>query len=294
MRRRKFLGLAAAAALSVPVAAAPAEAGSAAPVIDVKADDEGFTAPASFTSGPTSFRVSTTATGESGSIIGLVRLRPGATPERFATHLGQVFADDPEVAVPAGRALMAEAELVGGAQAQPGRPTTFTTTLRPGTYYLLDYMDFETGTPAGAEALRALTVKRERHRGRAPRPGAVVGMSRTASGPRFHAPSRIRAGAPLLLSNRMEQVNEALFVPVRPGTTRADVQKFFEGVQNGEWSEPPFAGASLGAPPLSPRRSLVLAAPLKPGRYALITWVVDLSDGGRLAAKGMHTLITVT
>ncbi|MGI5200516.1 hypothetical protein ACQEU6_02770 [Spirillospora sp. CA-108201] len=33
--------------------------------------------------------------------------------------------------------------------------------------------------------------------------------------------------------------------------------------------------------------------PLAGGRYALITWVIDLTDGVRLAAKGMYSLITV-
>ncbi|MFI0450182.1 hypothetical protein [Actinomadura sp. 6N118] len=300
MWQGKILGMIAAAALSVSVLPAPAKASPApgkaspaAPVVDIRADDDGFTAPSSHTSGPTSFRVTTTATGDLGSIIGLVRLRPGATPASFADHLGKVFSNDPRVAVPAGRALMAEAELLGGAESQPGRPTTFTTTLRQGTYYLLNYLDFETETPAGPEALHTLTVKRERHVGRAPKPGAVVGMSHTAAGPRFQLPSRIRAGAPLLVTNHMNQVNEAIFVPVRPGTTERDLQKFFDGVQNGQWSEPPFAGAPLGTPPLSPGRALVLQTPLTPGRYAVITWVIDLTDGVRLGAKGMYSLITV-
>ncbi|GAA2626024.1 hypothetical protein SMC26_19085 [Actinomadura fulvescens] len=294
MRQRKILGLVAAALLAVPAFSAPAMAAPpAAPVIDIKADDDGFTAPASSTSGPTSFRVTTTATGDLGSMMGLVRLRPGATPAGFADHLGKVFSDDPRIAVPAGRALMAEAELLGGAQSQPGRPTTFTTTLRPGTYYLLNYLDFETQPPAGPEALRTLTVTHERHAGRAPKPGAVVGMSPTAAGPRFHLPPRIRAGAPLLVTNHLDQVNEAIFVPVRPGTTEADLHKFFEGVQNGQWGPSPFAGAPLGTPPLTPGRSVVLQMPLTPGRYAVITWVIDLTDGVRLGAKGMYSLITV-
>ncbi|GAA2431319.1 hypothetical protein GCM10010191_51370 [Actinomadura vinacea] len=294
MKQRAILGMVAAAVLGMSAIATPAKAAPTAPVIEIQAGDDGFSAPASHTSGTTSFRVDTTATGDLGSIIGLVRLRPGATPASFADHLGKVFSDDPDVAVPAGRALMAEAELLGGAESQPGRSTSFTTTLRPGTYYLLDYLDFETQTPAGPEALRKLTVKRERHEGRAPAPGAVVGMSRTPSGPRFHLPARVRAGAPLLVTNRLDQVNEAIFVPVRPGTTTADLQKFFEGVQNGEWGEPPFAGAPLGTPPLSPGRTLLLQTPLKPGRYAVITWVIDLTDGVRLGAKGMHSLIDVT
>ncbi|QFG22685.1 hypothetical protein [Actinomadura sp. WMMB 499] len=293
MKQRKILGLVAAAVLCVTALPAPAQAARTAPVIEVEAGDGGFTAPATHTSGPTSFRVSSTATGDLGSMIGLVRLHPGTSPASFTDHLGKVFSGDPEVAVPAGNALMDEAELLGGAQSHPGRTTTFTARLRPGTYYLLDYLDFEDGTPPGPEALHELTVQRERHRGHAPRPGAFVGMSRTPSGPRFHVPSEIRAGAPILLTNHMRQVNEAIFVPVRPGTTRADMQEFWDAAESGEWIEPPFAGDPVGTPPLSHGRTVVLQAPLEPGRYALITWVFDLTDGVRLGAKGMHTLVTV-
>ncbi|QKG27221.1 hypothetical protein [Actinomadura verrucosospora] len=295
MRRTRIWGLVAAAVLCGSATSTPAKADpGSAPVIDITADDDGFTAPASYTSGTTSFRVNTSATGDRGTIIGLARLRPGATPAGFADHLGKVFSDDPKVAVPAGRALMAEAELLGGAESQAGRSTTFTTMVRPGTYYLLNYLDFETRTPAGPQALHKLTITRERHTGSAPRPGSVVGMTDTPSGPRFHLPDQIKAGAPLLLTNHLKQVNEAIFIPVSPDTSRAEIQKFFEGVQNGEWGRPPFTGAPLGSPPLSPGRTLTLQAPLKPGRYAVITWVLDLTDGVRLAAKGMHSLIIVT
>ncbi len=298
MKHARILGMAAAAvvgatALQAPAPQAPAQAARTAPVIEIEARDGGFTAPATHTAGPTSFRVTTTATAELGSMIGLVRLHPGTSPATFADRLGKVFSDDPEVAVPAGNALMDEADLLGGAQAHPGRATTFTARLRPGTYYLVDYLDFEDGAPPGPEALHALTVRRERHRGHAPRPGAFVGMSRTPSGPRFHVAPRLRAGAPILLTNRMRQVNEAIFVPVRPGTTRDDLQEFWDAAESGEWIEPPFAGDPVGTPPLSHGTSVILQAPLEPGEYALITWVTDLTDGRPLGAKGLHALVTV-
>ncbi|WP_433334305.1 hypothetical protein [Spirillospora sp. CA-294931] len=302
--KKHALVLAATAALCVTAAGQPVLAATAppgvsvtapsVPVLDVAARPGGFAAPSVSTSGRTSFRVNTTVTEGTGSAIGLLRPRPGVAAEALAGHLAKVFSPDKPTAMEGTRALMRDAELLGGALAQAGNPTTFTTTLRPGTYYLLEYFAFESPNPPGAEGLHRLTVTDERHSGRPPAPHTVVGMGRTPSGaPAFRVPSRVRAGAPILLTNGLDQINEAIFVPVRPGTTRADLQAFFEGVENGTPVPPPFAGRPVGSPPLTPGRTAVVQMPLTPGTYAVTTWVHDVKDGVRLAAKGMHAIVTV-
>lgn len=264
-----------------------------APIIEVIVTPEGLAAPTRHTSGVTSFRVATTIVGDQGSTLGLVRLRPGTSPATFATHLGQVFSSDRAVAVPAARALMAEAELLGGAQVQPDQPATFTTTLSPGTYYLLDYVAFRTEPPAGPEVLHELTITGDRHSGLPPVPRAVVLSLSTPTGPAFLVPSRISAGQPLLFTNLMDQVNEAILQPVHAETTEADVQAFFEFLEGGPPAPDPFVGVFTGSPPISSGRSSVLQLTLPPGRYALITFVFDVDDGVFLAAKGMHRIVTV-
>lgn len=304
-QRCRALGFMAILAITMGVTAVPAggtarapapvarAATPSAPVVDIAVTPDGFSAPPSHSSGVTTFRATTTVTGEFGSIVGLVQLRPGTAAEAFATHLGQIFTADRATAVAAARALMAEADLIGGVQVQPDRPGTFTVRLRPGTYYLFDYVAFEFPPPAGPEALHQLTITEDRHRGVPPAPRAAVWSLHTPTGPIFHAPSRIPANRPILFTNLMGQVNEAIFMPVHPDTTDADVQAFFESLEGGPPAPSPFTGRAVGSPPISPGRSSVLRLHLPPGRYALITFVFDLDDGVRLAVKGMHRIVTV-
>ncbi|MFE7777375.1 hypothetical protein ACFU5O_26485 [Streptomyces sp. NPDC057445] len=285
-------GLAAPAVNAAPGhgARTPVEQG-ARPALDVTAGGGDLAAPDTARPGPATFRV--TATDLRSGHVGLVRLREGATLDAFRTGLRKAFSDDPAVVVEGNREVTAQAELVGGALTLPGSPGSFSLVLRPGTYHLLEYRDFQDGTvPAGRERIRALTVSGTPH-GRLPSADAtVVSETVPGEGPRFRAPGRLRAGERVRFVNFMgEQVNEAVFYKLFPGKTDADVQKFFTGP---DWNDLPFdPSANVGSPPLSPGRSTVLAMTLTPGRWALVTWVGSAVDGGKLAARGMHTVITV-
>lgn len=83
-------------------------------------------------------------------------------------------------------------------------------------------------------------------------------------------------------------------MPVRPGTTAADVQRAFEIIDSGGWPQnSPLIGLPQGVPVLSSRRHQLAQPALAPGLYALTTWVVDLDTGRMQATNGMHTLVTV-
>jgi hypothetical protein len=126
------------------------------------------------------------------------------------------------------------------------------------------------------------------------RPDSMITMIQTPDGPRFRAPSTLPAGGSVLVNNLTGQVDEAIFMPVRPGTSSADVQRFFESVDGGQWpSDPPFIGVPRGLPVITPGHAAVIQPALTPGEYALVTWVVDLQTGVRRAAQGMHSLVTV-
>ncbi|WP_331766447.1 hypothetical protein [Embleya sp. NBC_00896] len=260
--------------------------------VDVGAGVDGLSAPASAAPGPITFRVSTSHARH--GHVGLVRLNPGVSLETFVPHLVRALSHDPEDVKAGGRALTRDGEFLGGAATVPGKTVSFSLVLQPGTYYLIDFLDFETATPAGPDRVRALTVAGRPATGETPRPEAVI-ASVPGTNPRFVAPARIRPGAPLLVVNLLPgQVNEAILYPVPAGTTDAQLADFFRALDKGEWSAPPFdTAAGLGATPLSPGRSLVLEAPVTPGRYALVTWVHDIGDAHRLGAKGVHGLIDV-
>ncbi|MER6996378.1 hypothetical protein [Streptomyces sp. NPDC000410] len=265
---------------------------TARPAVAVTATADDLVVPGSTRPGPATFQVSTTDA--TAGHVGLVRLREGASLAAFRAGLRKAFSDDPAVVVEGNREVTAAAELLGGAVTLPGSPVTFSQVLRPGTYHLLEYRDFENNDlPTGQERVRTLTVSGAAY-GRLPDAEAtIVSQSVPGVGPRFEAPRTLRAGEPVRVVNAMcGQVNEAVFYKLFPGKTDADVQEFFTAP---DWDDLPFDPyANVGTPPLSPGRSTVLHAPLTPGDWALVTWVGSAVDGGKLAAQGMHTVITVT
>ncbi|WP_267242457.1 hypothetical protein [Streptomyces sp. PR69] len=255
------------------------------------ADD--LVVPAMARPGPATFAVSTTDA--TAGQVGLVRLRRPDALEDFRTGLRKSFSDDRAESVRGAALLSASAELLGGGLTKPGHPVTFTQLLRPGSYLVIEYKDFQnTELPVGEERIRTLTVSGS-PAGRPPGPRAVVASyDRPGAGARYLTPRTLRAGEPLLFFNALDQVNEAAFYKLYPGKTEEDVHRFFVGVDNHDWSvPPPFPLGSVGTPPVSPGRSVIVQVPFTPGEYALVTWVADVRDGHKLAAKGTHTVVTV-
>jgi len=276
-------GTAVAEARTVP-AAAPQARFSA-----ITVTPEGFTAPAVVSQDAASFRVTTTDPG--GAYIGLIGLRKGVSLQRYLADLEQAYDEtDREAAMAGSRAVERDVVMYGGAAVLPDAPVTFTPRLRPGTYYLIDFKDV--GSPGLADKVRKLRVVG--HGGAVvPRAEAEIVQVQTADGPRFRAPAQLRAGAAVRVTNRSRQFNEAIFMPVREGTTRAQVGAFFAAMEGGPAAPYPFIGGPVGMVPLSPGRSTVISAELRPGTYALVTWVTDYRTGRMHAAQGMNEIITV-
>jgi len=251
---------------------------------------EGFTAPAVVSQDAASFRVTTTDPG--GAYIGLVGLRKGVSLQRYLADLEQAYDEtDREAAMAGSRAVERDVVMYGGAAVLPDAPVTFTPKLRPGTYYLIDFKDV--GSPGLADKVRKLRVVGGHGGVAVPRAEAEIVQVQTADGPRFRAPAQLRAGAAVRVTNRSRQFNEAIFMPVREGTTSAQVGVFFAAMEGGPAAPYPFIGGPVGMVPLSPGRSTVISAELRPGTYALVTWVTDYRTGRMHAAQGMNEIITV-
>ncbi|PRW63621.1 hypothetical protein CEP50_09130 [Actinopolyspora mortivallis] len=258
----------------------------------VSSTADSLRAPESTTPGPTTFRVDTTA--EDSGWIGLARLREGASWQRFRLALKRTLSSDPSKIVEGSAELNRSAELLGGVVIHPGEPGVFTQRLRTGSYVLFDYKDVvRTSEPRHAELVVSGTA-----RGDVPRATATL-VSRTVAGvgPRFEVHGTVRAGCPVRFVNRMDQqINEAVFFPVGQDVTRERLQSFFESFgDDGEFpANPPVDPSSgLGVLPLSSDESAVFQVPLKPGRYAVLTFIKDADDGVRLGTKGQYEIIHV-
>ncbi|MFJ9582939.1 hypothetical protein [Streptomyces acidicola] len=270
-------------AQAAPAPVLPATSHSSAPqAVDIAVTPEGFTAPSVLRPGAVTFRVR--STDPAGAWIGLVRLRPGVTLETYLADLRRAMGDDPGAG---GRAVARDVEMLGGT-AVAHAPAAATLYVTPGTYYLVDFRDVD--LPDLADRVRRLTVP----------PGWPVQVPRP-SAPTSRITLRDSAfdvlgvlSGPVRVVNRSRQHNEAMLMPVRPRTTLADLDAFFEAVDAGrDPGAQPFTGGPTGVVPLSPGRSAVLETQLPSGTYALVTWVRDLDSGSMFAARGMRALVTV-
>ncbi|MEU0247481.1 hypothetical protein ABZ192_24805 [Streptomyces sp. NPDC006235] len=228
-------------------------------ILDITSTDKAMTAPATATPGPTTFR--STTTHEGSGWVGLARIGDGGA----LTYLG-------------------------GAVVHPGRPGLFTQTLEPGQYLLFDYLH----TLEGAQPREQRLTVSGSASGRAVRPSATIVSHDTGAGPRFEVRGTLRADRPFRFVNTLAgQYNEAVLFPLDKDVTRAELQEFFDALNDGASPTPPFdTSVGLGCLPLSPGRSADIQVPLGKGRHVLVTWVRDAS-GKLLAQQGQFEIVEV-
>ncbi|MEU8110564.1 hypothetical protein AB0C18_43360 [Nonomuraea muscovyensis] len=291
MRTRVITALALALTFTASASVAHADPGAAANIVDVVVETSGFTAPASMPAGATTFRIQ--SPDPEGAYLGVLRAGPGVSLQQVIADLERAYdRADPEDALAAARKLAREVVMHGGAAVLPSTPVSYTTELTAGTYHLIDFK--EVGRPGLAEKVRTLRVRPAPWRPSPPAAAAQITQYRAPDGTsRFEAPATIRSGRPVRVLNRSRQFNEAILMPVRPGTTREQVGAYFTAMDEGGQAPYPFTGRPVGLVPMSPGQSAVVRADLSPGTYALVTWLPDYRTGRGHAAQGMHEILTV-
>lgn len=274
----------------VPVSAAHAEP-AASGVVEVAVAPGGFAAPATVPSGRLRLAVSTSD--PSGAWLGLVRLHDGVPVSRYLADLRLAMGSDPASSLEGARRVAGEAVLLGGAAVTPGTPATVTVDVTPGPLLLVDYRDH--AEPDLESRVRVVTVAAGGREAGLPGTPRDIRLVRAGDGVRFEAPDRLGAGQPCTVTNETAQPNEAMLLPVRADVTEADLRAFFAALDRGDRDvRSPFTGLPVGAVPLSPGRSAVLATDLPAGRYGLVTWVRDLESGRHHAATGAARVVEVT
>lgn len=214
-----------------------------------------------------------------GAWLGMVQLRPGVPLATYVRDVQMAFSDDPTTSVAGGRAVTKDVTMLGGI-AVARVPASVTITAAPGTYYLVDFRDVR--EPDFADRIHQLRVM--------PGPGSTPAVSAdiVMLDGRYLAPATLPTGQHIRVTNLSSQLDEAMLIPVRSGTTLGDIDGFFAGT-----GPTPFTGGPTGVVPMSPWRSAVFRADLPPGEYALVTWIRDLRSGERLAVEGMRELISI-
>jgi hypothetical protein len=221
------------------------------------------------------------------SQITLFRLNHGATAARIAIDLADEFSQTPATAAKGTREITRDITAFGLADVSVGTPVTITANLTPGNYYLMDLANFQGGA---GPALTPLKVTPGGSRG--PLHGDVS-VQATGSD-RFVAPSSWpHKGSYVFANTDPESIHFMELQPVKPGTTDAQVQTYFDSHSQ---SPPPFAlpGPTAGNDIVTPGVTIRVAYNLPAGTYVLLCFVADAQTGMPHALMGMHKVITLT
>jgi hypothetical protein len=238
--------------------------------------------------GSVSFRVSTTnpsGANGGGSEVTMFRLNPGHTLDDVFRHFPEEFSSDPATAAKGTRDLIADATFRGLALVSKGHPEVVTETLRPGTYYVLDIGNMPTGRPA----VTTLTVRHDGESGDGEQHAQV--HVRTVDD-RFVAPKSWPHEGTYSFTNGSDTAHMMLLLPVKPGTTDAEVSAAFSSTASGP---PAFAlmGPTGGNDVVSAGYSLTVSYDLPAGTYVMVCFVADETTGLPHVAMGMHQVVVL-
>jgi len=215
--------------------------------------------------------------------VTLLRFRPGYSYARFIADGTRAHGRN-AAAHAALRHLLAGTMYLGGVDIFPGQPAGFTITVHPGTYYLAqlnrrpNLIAIHVSGPAGAGA---------------PSSGGLVTASDT--GYRLDRQA-FPAHGTITVRNTGTQQHRLSFVPIKRGTTRAQLAAYLRKTGASDNAPPPpFArkGPQLGTAAISPAQQMQLNYSLPPGEYALIDFGQDPSNGKPDSLEGLCTVATL-
>ncbi|MFF0432744.1 hypothetical protein ACFYU9_11035 [Streptomyces sp. NPDC004327] len=257
--------------------------------VDVRLTEHGIEAPDAAEGGIVHFRISTDNPG--GRQLQVFRPHQGVSVDKVLADLAKAVNENPAIAKVGITAFNKDAEALGGGFATPKVPVDVTEPISDGTVYLLDFSAF-LADPAHP-VLRSLELcDGDPDKGLAPFPKGIVLQEK---GPRFRVEDVNRADAPILVHNTTDEIHEMLIRPVKPGTTDADIQAYFDALAHGQQPPSPFTGPPSGLGAISAdHTAIVQAKNLPAGRYVLLCFIPDDENGIPHAFLGMHKVVQLS
>jgi hypothetical protein len=213
----------------------------------------------------------------------LMHFRPGYTYARFLAD-GNSARGNTAAAHSALRRIFAETVFDGGVDLFTGQSAGFTVTVHPGTYYLGEMTGRPQFTPIrvrGARKVESLA--------------STATITETDSG--YHITARtLPANGAITIDNAGERSHRLNLIPVKPGTTRAQLGAYLRKTGAADNAPPPpFAlhRAQLGTADISAHQQMQLTYKLPAGEYALIDFDRDMATGRPQALEGMYAITTL-
>lgn len=171
----------------------------------------------------------------------------------------------------------------GGINLFSGQSADFTVTLEPGIYYL--------GEMTNRPQLTRIRVTGDQSTGTTPSTATI-----TATDSSYRVTGELPAKGTITITNAGRHAHRANLIPVKPGTTRAELGAYIRKTRgNDNAPAPSFAlnRPQLGTADLSPGRRMQLTYDLPAGTYALLDFDHDLNTGRPNTLEGMYAIVTV-
>jgi hypothetical protein len=222
--------------------------------------------------------------GGGGSAVNMFQPKHGVSLARALSDFKDEFSSTPATAAKGTRELVRDVLFFGLADVVRGHPETVTDHLGAGTYYVWDPAN--TAASGKPPVLTKLTVTPG---GTFPPLTGSVVVAATSTD-RFVAPGTWPHHGTYLFHNVSDTIHFMAIIPVKPGTTDAQIQAFFNSQSP---SAPSFfmVGPAGGNDVVSPGHYLQVAYNLPAGTYVLMCFVADDVTGMPHAFMGMHKVI---
>lgn len=170
----------------------------------------------------------------------------------------------------------------GGLNLFAGQSASFTLVVKPGIYYLGEMTTRPQLTAIHVTGTSSASIHSD------------ATITATTAGYRITgSPS---TNGTLTFANAGNQPHRINFIPIEPGTTRAQVVAYIRKYGVGENAPPPPFGRNapqIGTADLSPRQRIQVTFHLPAGTYALIDFDQDLSSGKPESLEGFAAVLTV-
>jgi len=261
------------------------------PTIDITMSTaQEFTAPDKVHAGWVTFRVGSADSDYHGFEV--ARPNPGHTVDEVISDLQLGLSGDPASNALGARQLVRDGTLMGGVVTSPYAPQEATLPLTPGTYYMFDFAEFDTGIPVNVHTLK---VVGQMDWSGMPAFSSVIGMFINSDGmPAFAAPNDFGAQSNIFVYGQGDELHEAVFRPIKAGITDQYITDYYAALDAGLPHGPsPWTGIQHGFNAMSPGQFAVFHVDLPPGGYALACYVPSDETGLAHAHMGMHQVVTL-
>jgi hypothetical protein len=212
--------------------------------------------------------------GKGDHIFQLLKLHQGYTAQQAFADVNAAFKGDTDAIARVDKQIT----WLGGAEAKPGAPGWYQIKLKAGQYVAVD----QNGGGLAPFTVTGSTQKRTAERTH----GTITTFSYG-----FRTDGNLPAKGWIKATNRADQPHFIELQQVKPGTTRAQIAKFFAKGGNGR---PPWAlKAATGLGVISPGKTVSWGLDLPKGDYVMMCFWPDLFTGMPHAAMGMFDLTTL-